>query len=127
MVAFHKGHELVHSVTTLNSPNRGSSLLNKINAAPHAFPLEKYERIFSLIGLSKTNAFEFISANMEGFNMHAPEHPNVDYFSVGSATGSWGVDDRLKFTHAILAGAEGTGESDGFMYWEDAVWGKSLL
>jgi len=126
MVSFHKGHELVHSVSTLNSPNKGSRLFDKLVIAPQFYPLEKYDRVFALMGLSKTNAFEFITQNMGGFNMLAHDHPTVDYFSVGCKAERWAVDDRMKFTYDIMSSYEGGFKNDGMLYWEDTVWGNIL-
>lgn len=137
MISDFKGHEMVNSLTTLNSPHHGISLIQRLVENPQMFPFDYYEPAIGITGLTMANITEYVSSNMEAFNKVVKDHPDVGYYSVGSSSRTGNVSNSLKFSQLMIEDFEGYFclrdwlqrgyQNDGILYWPETQHGILII
>lgn len=122
------GKRHVQSLTTLCSPHRGMTLVDKALQHPAEFgDLSQSDRAFDVLGMSTRNVAEFTSKNMAAFNEVVADKRNCNYFSFGAKKKELMVNDLLRSNHSLITEQRVETETDGMVRTPDMEWGKYLL
>ncbi len=77
MISLFKGHELVHSLATINTPHLGLRLADILHHDPSLYMSAHYERTLAGVGMTALNLAEFCTPNIQAFNTFANDHSGV--------------------------------------------------
>jgi len=114
-------HERVTTLVTLGAPHRGSPVADRVSE------YAKRSRLRDLLHLSKlenTALHDLRTDDCASWNEKTPDAPCVRYFSVAGVKPREQMIYGLRFTHDVVAAAEG--RNDGLVSEASAAWGEKL-
>jgi triacylglycerol lipase len=113
-------HERVTALVTLGTPHRGSPVADRVST------YAKRSRFRDLLRLSKlddTALHDLRTDVCARWNERTPDAPDVRYFSVAGVKPRDQMIYGLRFTHDVVAAAEGV--NDGLVSETSAAWGET--
>ena len=122
--------DLVDSVITIGTPNRGSSLADVgLSALPERLQKGVQSALRSTSLASKDDADlgafkDLTRSSAKNFNETVPNNPKVEYFSVAGTMSPGNVPPELKIPQRVIASFEGP--NDGMVSEQSAEWGHYL-
>jgi triacylglycerol lipase len=114
-------HERVTTLVTLGAPHRGSPVADRVSE------YARTSRLRDLLHLSRLENTALRDLRTDAclrWNEKTPDAPGVRYFSVAGVKPREQTIYGLRFTHDVVAAAEGA--NDGLVSETSAAWGETL-
>ncbi|KAI2624868.1 putative triacylglycerol lipase [Hypoxylon sp. NC1633] len=113
----------VRSLVTVASPHRGSAFADYLIKEIGQTRLPSIYKIVQGLGMD-TGAFEQLTRQYmtDEFNPHAPDDPNVRYFSYGAMMDNPPLLSPFRYSHGIITNLEGP--NDGLVSVASSKWGS---
>ena len=74
----------MESLTTIATPHKGLYFIDLSNQDPGFYSTTYIEKAMANLGYSWDSLEEVRYSKMYDFDAEVPDHPNVDYFSIGT-------------------------------------------
>ena len=113
-------HERVTTLVTLGAPHRGSPVADRVSDYARKSPLRA---VLQLTKLENTALRDLRTDVCARWNEETPDAPDVRYFSVAGVKPRAQMIYGLRFTHDVVAAAEGP--NDGLVSEKSAAWGET--